>query len=309
MVSGMTPAMKLLTGGVATVLAVSVAVVIAAFAHAPAPSTATPSGSQPAPARPVSDNSSARQIYDGAKNGVAYISSEMPEGQATGSGFVVSADGLVVTNHHVVEGATQVSVAIGADGQRRAAQLVADDPSHDLALLQVDTGGTKLRTLPLGDSSKVGVGDPVYAIGSPFGLDSTLTSGIVSALNRDLQAPNGATITGAIQTDAAINPGNSGGPLLDDRGDVIGINSQIATGSQGGQGGNVGIGFAVPSDTVRQFLAAAKSGAGAPQQAPQQPVDPYGQQQQQPVNPYGDPQAADPYGLPQDAYPNGAPVG
>jgi putative serine protease PepD len=300
MVSSMT-ALKLITGGVATLLAVGVGAVIALSFDSGHPA-ATRAATPPPATRNVSNDSNARQIYDGAKDAVAYITSSMPAGQATGTGFAVTPDGLVVTNHHVVEGASQVSVKIGTDGTDRPAQLVADDPSHDLALLQIDTGGQKLRTLSLGDSSKVGVGDTVYAIGSPFGLDSTLTSGIVSALNRDLQAPNGATIAGAIQTDAAINPGNSGGPLIDEQGQVIGINSQIATGSQSGAGGggNVGIGFAVPSDLVRQFLTAAKSGNATPQQdqqQPQQPVDPYGQQQ------------GDPYAAPQQQDPQGALIG
>jgi len=175
-------------------------------------------------------------------------------------GFVVSGDGLVVTNHHVIEGASDVTVKIGTNGKQRAAQIVADDPSHDLALLKVDTGGASLQKLSLGDSSKVDVGDATYAIGNPFGLDHTFTTGVVSALHRDLQAPNGATITGGIQTDAAINPGNSGGPLLDSAGQVIGVNAQIATGSQTGEGANVGIGFAIPSSTVKQFLSDAKAG-------------------------------------------------
>jgi putative serine protease PepD len=309
MVSSMT-ALKLITGGVATLLAVGVGAVIALSFDSGHP-TATRAGAQPPVTRNVSSDSNARQIYDGAKDGVAYITSSMPGGQATGTGFAVTPGGLVVTNHHVVEGASQVSVKIGMDGTDRPARLVADDPSHDLALLQVDTGGTKLRTLSLGDSSKVGVGDAVYAIGSPFGLDSTLTSGIVSALNRDLQAPNGATISGAIQTDAAINPGNSGGPLIDQQGQVIGINSQIATGSQDGAGGggNVGIGFAVPSDLVKQFLTAAKAGGATPQQGGQQ-TDPNGPlQQQQQIDPYADPQQQDPSGMPQQSDPQAALIG
>ncbi len=184
---------------------------------------------------------------------------------------------------------------------------MGDDSSNDLALLKVDTGGPKLPALSFGDSSSVKVGDATYAVGNPFGLDHTLTTGIVSALNRDLQAPSGATISGAIQTDAAINPGNSGGPLLDTAGRVIGVNSQIATGSQSGEGGSVGIGFAIPSSTVKQFVADAQAGKAQPDQAQQQSdpygdqrqqVDPYGDGQQQQVDPYGDgqQQQVDPYG-------------
>ena len=205
---------------------------------------------------------------------------------------------LVVTNHHVIEGAGTVTVKIGTNGKQRPAQIVADDPSHDLALLKVDAGGASLAKLSLGDSSKVDVGDATYAIGNPFGLDHTFTTGVVSALHRDLQAPNGATITGGIQTDAAINPGNSGGPLLDSAGKVIGVNAQIATGSQTGEGANVGIGFAIPSSTVKQFLADAKAGKDAPQQQTQ--PDPTQQQQQEDpqTDPFGggqaDPQQVDP---------------
>jgi putative serine protease PepD len=298
---------KILAGGAAAVLAIGGGAAIAhSLLQTPAPATAQ------APAagstRPVADQSTARRVYDDAKNSVTYVSSTLPQGQATGSGFVVSADGLVVTNHHVIDSATQVTVKVGTDGKERSAQVVADDPSHDLALLKVDTGSEKLPTLSLGDSSTVAVGDSTYAIGNPFGLDHTFTTGIVSALNRDLQSPNGATISGAIQTDAAINPGNSGGPLLDAGGKVIGVNSQIATGnSSGGEGGSVGIGFAIPSNTVRQFLADARAGKDQPdqsgQQDQQQQVDPYGQDQQQ-VDPYADPygqdqqQQVDPYADP-----------
>jgi putative serine protease PepD len=302
---------KILAGGAAAILAMGGGAAIAHnFLGTPAPATAK------APAtgstRPVADSTTARQVYDNAKNSVTYVSSTLPQGQATGSGFVVSSDGLVVTNHHVIDGATQVTVKVGTDAKERSAQVVADDPSHDLALLKVDTGGEKLPTLSLGDSSTVQVGDSTYAIGNPFGLDHTFTTGIVSALGRDLQSPNGATISGAIQTDAAINPGNSGGPLLDSDGTVIGVNSQIATGNtSGGEGGSVGIGFAIPSNTVKQFLADAKAGKDQPdrsqQQDQQQQVDPYGQQQ----DPYGQGQQADPnadpYGQQQD--PNADPYG
>jgi len=144
------------------------------------------------------------------------------------------------------------------------------------------------------------VGDPTYAIGNPFGLDHTLTTGIVSALQRSLQAPDGATISGAIQTDAALNPGNSGGPLLDSSGQVIGVNSQIQTGSSSGaEAGNVGIGFAIPASTVKSFIAEAKAGKLAPQtqQQPQQ-SDPWGQSQQDQGQSQQDPgQQADPYGF------------
>jgi putative serine protease PepD len=212
----------------------------------PAATTAAPGTT-----RDVVDDTTARKVYESAHPSVAFISAASQQGEATGSGFVVSSDGLVVTNDHVIDGAQQVTARIGAGTTDYPATVVGVDPSKDLALLRVDTGGAKLQPLPIADSGQVGVGDNVYAIGNPYGLDDTLTTGIVSALDRDIQAPDGSTISGVIQTDAAINPGNSGGPLLDAQGRLIGVNSQIAS---GGGGGNVGIGFAIPSSTVKQFL-------------------------------------------------------
>jgi putative serine protease PepD len=237
--------------------------------------------------RLVSDDGTAKQVYDGAKDAVAYISASTAQGQATGSGFVVSSDGLIVTNAHVVEGAGEVAVKVGTDGDQLPAEVVGIDPSRDLALLDVD--GSGFPALELGDSDQVEVGDATYAIGNPYGLDHTLTTGIVSALDRQLQAPDGATIDGAIQTDAALNPGNSGGPLLDASGKVIGVNAQIATGG-GEQGGNVGIGFAIPASTVSEFVDQARNGSLQLEQQQEQPQSPYGQQ----VDPYGD-QQVDPY--------------
>jgi putative serine protease PepD len=287
---------SLLAGGVAATLALGGGAVIAhEFIDNPSSAVGSPTT---ATARPISANLDARQIYDASKNAVTYIVADTPEGQATGSGFVVSKDGLIVTNDHVVDGASQVQVKIGTSDKAQDATVVGADPSRDLALLKVDAGN--LPTLSLGDSSSVGVGDPTYAIGNPFGLDHTLTTGIVSALQRSLQAPDGATISGAIQTDAALNPGNSGGPLLDSSGQVIGVNSQIQTGSSSGaEAGNVGIGFAIPASTVKSFMAEAKAGKLAPQtqQQPQQ-SDPWGQSQQDQGQSQQDPgQQADPYGF------------
>jgi putative serine protease PepD len=194
----------------------------------------------------------AAQVYARAKDSVAYVAARAPGSQSTGTGFVVARDGLLVTNAHVVDGAATVTAKIG-DGPTRPARVVGRDVSHDLALLKVDAGGSGLAPLALGDSTQVQVGDAAYAIGNPFGLDRTLTSGIVSAVQRTIRAPNGVAISGAIQTDAALDPGSSGGPLLDARGRVIGVDSQIATG--GGGGGNVGIGFAIPASTVRATVA------------------------------------------------------
>jgi putative serine protease PepD len=288
----------LLAGGAAAVLAVGGGV---AIAHEFLDNPSSGVGSEAtASARPISADLDARQVYDASKNAVTFIVADTPEGQATGSGFVVSKDGLIVTNDHVVDGASQVQVKIGTSDEAQDATVVGADPSRDLALLKVDA--SNLPTLSLGDSSSVSVGDPTYAIGNPFGLDHTLTTGIVSALQRNLQAPDGAKISGAIQTDAALNPGNSGGPLLDADGEVIGVNSQIQTGSSNGaEGGNVGIGFAIPSNTVKTFIDEAKSGKLEPQaqQPEQQQSDPWGQGQQS--DPYGQDQGqqSDPYGQDQ----------
>jgi S1-C subfamily serine protease len=174
---------------------------------------------------------------------------------STGSGFLMDRRGFILTNYHVIEGAdraTGVTVQF-EDNVNHAARVVGVDASNDLALLKVNMAGVPpVNPLPLGDSTTVQVGDPTLAIGNPFGLDRTLTSGIVSALQRQIQAPNGFSIDNVIQTDAPINPGNSGGPLLDATGRVIGINSQIETGQNGT--GSVGIAFAVPINTAKEFL-------------------------------------------------------
>lgn len=175
-------------------------------------------------------------------------------GVATGSGFEVDGAGTVLTNWHVVENATEVTVGVGR-GKTVKAEVIGTAPSQDIAVLRIPTAGLTLRPLALGDSRNVRVGESVLAIGNPFGLERTLTTGIVSALQRKITAPNGEAIANVLQTDAPINPGNSGGPLLDAAGDVIGVNSQIET--SGGAGGSVGIGFAVPIDTARQALNAA----------------------------------------------------
>ena len=173
--------------------------------------------------------------------------------QSLGSGFVVDKAGHILTNFHVVDGAKQVRVSFSNGGSMKAT-IVGTDPSSDLAVLKIDASSRALTPLPLGDSDQIKVGDPVVAIGNPFGLDRTVTAGIVSAIQRAITAPNGYTIDHVIQTDAAINHGNSGGPLLNGRGEVIGVNSQIETGGSGSSG-NVGVGFAVPSNTVKTVIA------------------------------------------------------
>ncbi len=198
------------------------------------------------------------QIYDRASESVVEITVDTTSGsplgdqqqQAQGSGFVYDENGDIVTNDHVVEGADSISVRFW-NGATYKAKLVGSDPSTDLAVIKVSAPASLLRPLQLADSSKVAVGDPVVAIGSPFGLQGTVTSGIVSALHRAMTAPNNFTINDSIQTDAAINHGNSGGPLLDVRAQVVGINSQIDSDS----GGSDGVGFAVPSDTVRAIAS------------------------------------------------------
>jgi putative serine protease PepD len=169
---------------------------------------------------------------------------------AEGTGFVYDADGDIVTNQHVVSGATGVRVRF-SDGSTYKATIVGADPSTDVAVLHVDAPSSKLHPLTLADSTRVSVGDGVVAIGNPFGLDGTVTSGIVSAVGREISAPDDTPIENAIQTDAAINHGNSGGPLLNLQAQVIGVTSQIQ--SEGG--GNDGVGFAVPSDTVKSIAS------------------------------------------------------
>jgi putative serine protease PepD len=167
-----------------------------------------------------------------------------------GSGFVYDSEGHIVTNDHVVESAETVSVRFW-NGNTYDANVVGTDPSTDLAVIKVDAPDSVLHPLTVGDSSDVQVGNTVFALGSPFGLEDSFTSGIVSALHRQIEAPNDFTINDSIQTDAAINHGNSGGPLLNSSGEVIGVNAQIA----GNTGANVGIGFAIPSNTVKKIAA------------------------------------------------------
>ena len=198
------------------------------------------------------------EIYERSYKGVVEVTvggtAETPFGeqrsQGQGSGFVYDREGTIVTNQHVVDGAASITVTFW-DGSEAQATLVGADASTDVAVLDVDVPPEKLRPLELGDSGGLAVGDAVIAIGSPFGLEQTLTTGVVSALDREITAPNDFAIAGAIQTDAAINHGNSGGPLLDAQGRVIGINSQIESRS----GGSDGIGFAVPSNTVAPVVA------------------------------------------------------
>jgi S1-C subfamily serine protease len=211
------------------------------------------------------------EVYRGAGPGVVEITATStgtadPFGgsqtqEAEGSGFVYDDRGDIVTNQHVVAGANSVSVTL-ADGSKYKATVVGTDASTDLAVVKIDAPASALHTLQLADSSQVVVGEGVVAIGSPFGLQGTVTSGIVSALHREIQSPNNTPIEDAIQTDAAINKGNSGGPLLDLQGNVIGVNAQIDSST----GANDGVGFAIPANTVRS-VASQLIGNGKAQHA------------------------------------------
>jgi S1-C subfamily serine protease len=209
----------------------------------------------------------AGEIYKRDAPGVVFVRSQIVQrtqspfdfglpqeqhGEATGSGFVIDRTGTILTNAHVVNGASKVTVQF-EDKQSVEAKVLGKDESTDLALLQVNPEGLSLVPLTLGSSKGVQVGDPAIAIGNPFGLERTLTTGVISAVQRTIQAPNSFEIDDVLQTDAPINPGNSGGPLIDATGKVIGINSQIATGGSGSNG-SVGIGFAVPIDTAKQII-------------------------------------------------------
>ena len=213
---------------------------------APAPSVAVAPGRAP--------ETNANRVYAAVERGVVSVQA----GRGSGTGFLVDGEGTVVTNSHVVESSDRAMLRFGDAGGRVDAEVLGRDPSTDLAVLRVDRGDLgDARPLTLADSDAVKVGDAVVAVGHPFGLDRTATAGIVSGLGREIRAPNGFQIADVIQTDAAINPGNSGGPLVDARGRVVGVNSQIAT---SGAGGNVGVGFAVPSNTVREVLARLSRG-------------------------------------------------
>jgi S1-C subfamily serine protease len=232
-------------------------------------------GARPSPiatSAPAAGTAPVSDIYARVSPAVVFVQANSGKGQlsfpgggraASGSGFVIDDDGHIVTNDHVVADATQYRVRFGDNGDPIVAKLLGTDPSADLALLKIDPKAIKqdIQPLALGASQSLHPGDEAIAIGSPFGLQGTVTSGIVSALGRTIQAPNGFSISGAVQTDAAINPGNSGGPLLDAQGRVIGVNSQIQT-SGGNQ--NSGVGFAVPVDAIKRALPFLKGGKDVP---------------------------------------------
>jgi S1-C subfamily serine protease len=261
-----------------------VAVVIAAAGGLGSSTTKTVTTVQQSAATPIAPSNASHvssgltphDIYVRDAPGVAFVTSTVVEqgesspfnlfggsegqkrGVATGSGIVIDSNGTILTNYHVIENAVKVQVSF-EKGQNVEAKVIGKDPSDDLAILRIPTDGLTLHPLTLGDSSKVEVGDPVLAIGNPFDLERTLTTGVISALQREITAPNGFTIDNVLQTDAPINPGNSGGPLLNAQGEVIGINSQIETGGSGDDG-SVGIGFAVPINTAKAQLSRLEKG-------------------------------------------------
>ena len=259
-----------LAGGVATaVLAIAVAATngssktTTVHASSATPATAATAGK----AQNVSNTAlSATQIYERDSAGVVSIMARTAEGEDEGTGIVLNEEGLILTNDHVVAGASAIQIGVGSGSSKvtREAKLIGEEANSDLALIKVDPSGLGLKALKFADDASVGVGEQVYAIGSPYGLEQTFTRGIVSALSREIQAPDGAKITGAIQTDAALNPGNSGGPLINGAGEVVGVNSQIASdqSSSGGQPGSTGVGFAISNTTVSAAVQKIKAGQG-----------------------------------------------
>jgi putative serine protease PepD len=213
-----------------------------------------------------------RAIYERDAHGVVAIKASSGGAQTqtplggerartdTGTGIILTTGGLILTNEHVIDGASTITVSLeGQSATTRRASVVGADRSKDLALLRIDATGLALHPLRLASYASPQVGDPTYAIGNPFGLNWTLTTGVVSALHRRIAAPDGTPIANVIQTDAALNPGNSGGPLLDAYGSVLGVNSQIVAGSSaGGQAGSSGVGFAISTSTIKPFLSQLK---------------------------------------------------
>lgn len=205
----------------------------------------------------VSDEQNSIEVYRSMSPGVAFINTTSvrqgwfgeQEGRGNGSGSVIDTQGHILTNHHVIEGAQRVTVSFGGE-KMYPARVIGSDPDTDLAVIKIETPPPGLTVIPLSDSDKLTVGQKVLAIGNPFGLDRTLTTGVISGLQRPIRARNGRPIDAAIQTDASINPGNSGGPLLDKYGRMIGINSQILSPA----GGSVGVGFAVPVNTAKRVI-------------------------------------------------------
>jgi putative serine protease PepD len=255
------------------------AIVVAAFSAAGGSATRTVTTTTPSSSPAVAGSSgrtravanttlSAAQVYARDSKGVVAIMARSGQGSDEGTGIVLNDEGLILTNDHVVAGASSIQIGVGTGSSKvtREAKLVGEEADSDLALIKVDPSGLGLTPLKLANAGSVHVGDQAYAIGSPYGLEETLTRGIISALDREIQAPNGSKISGALQTDAALNPGNSGGPLIDTEGNVIGVNSQIASeqSSSGGQPGSTGVGFAISTTTISEAIQKIRSGSGVP---------------------------------------------
>lgn len=199
------------------------------------------------------------EVYQKSKDGVVNISSVVIQydfflnpvpGEGVGSGSIIDAEGYILTNNHVIRNARQLDVTL-ADGKKFKARLVGSEPSLDLAMIKIEPRGELLKPLRFGNSENLRVGDKVLAIGNPFGLEQTLTTGIISFIGRDLRVDRDLVIENMIQTDASINPGNSGGPLLDSKGKIIGVNTAILSPT----GTSVGVGFAIPADQVKKVLS------------------------------------------------------
>jgi putative serine protease PepD len=220
-----------------------------------APATSAPAGETAAPVAPARSATDVSGLYERVSPGVVSIEVRTGAGGGTGSGFVLDDAGYILTNDHVVEDAQSVRVRF-EEGAPVTAKVVGTDQSTDLALIKIDPSAHKLTPLTLGSSKTLKVGQSAIAIGSPYRLQGTLTTGVISALGRSITAPNNFPIDNVVQTDAAINPGNSGGPLLDAGGRVVGVNAQIATNT----GANDGVGFAIPIDTAKQVLPQLKTG-------------------------------------------------
>ena len=237
-------------GAAAVGLVIAVLALAGTFDRTERVVTRVPSGTTTAVSNAPAADAGVSDIYAQTAPGVAFIQNE--GNGATGSGFLIDDQGHIVTNEHVVEGSSRFTVRFGEDGDELPAKLVGKDPSTDLAVLEVDGKDLPAETKPLelASSSRLRPGDVAIAIGSPFGLEGSVTTGVISALDRAIRSPNGFSIDGVLQTDAAINPGNSGGPLLDAEGRVIGVNSQIASSSRQSSG----VGFAVPVDTVKNVV-------------------------------------------------------
>ncbi len=254
-----TSALPALIGALASAAVFSVLAIAGAFDSDDSGKTRTVADGTPI-SQPSSTGVDVEAVYKRARDAVVFVQSRSGGGNASGSGFLIDRNGSIVTNEHVIDGANEVQVRFGEKGDLVKATVKGEDPGSDLAVLDVDDGDVpgKSQPLELSHSNDLRVGQPAVAIGSPFGLQGSVTTGIVSALGRDIRAPNGFTIGNVIQTDAAINPGNSGGPLLDANGGVIGVNAQIAS---NGARANSGVGFAIPVDTVRKVVPDLRTGS------------------------------------------------